>query len=575
MRFKKGLPLTCTVPEGSLPPLQAATPDSVDAEHSFEAAAEDSSGSDSGMPEPLAHSCVPTAGEPTQAATARPMDTEPSIEAAVEGSSAATNGMPTPIVSSVPGALPKVPTQAATPEPVGTEPSIEAAVEGSSAATSGMPAPVVGSCVPSVLPKVPTQAATPEPMDTDPSIEAAVEGSSAATSGMPTPLASSCQPSALPRLPARAVTPKPMDTEPSIEAAVEGSSAANSGIFTPMVGSCVPNALPEVPTQAATLGPMDTEPSVEAAAEGSKGTASGMPAPLAHSCAPASPPEVHAQVAMPSGPMDAEPSIGAAAEGSTGATPGMPAPLMPSCVPGSGPPAPKGGPLSSQQGGRNMATSASVASEPPQGQLAIAANSDAVPQDNTPGEFQAQGTVEPGNMAQTGQFFSRPYAACSQAVSCLRDALQQSRASGMLRLPGWAQLPMPRSPPALPDPDKPAAGQQPRLVHPWQPLRELHKDELVMITRDVNITRYLCLQELRMVIIVSALHVHLHQLYRRGTPMLGMQQSSQSSVRSCTECFSHCHNGRCMHLITLLTGNVLAKLLRLIRMSSMQSDCTN
>ena len=112
-------------------------------------------------------------------------------------------------------------------------------------------------------------------------------------------------------------------------------------------------------------------------------------------------------------------------------------------------------------------------------------------------------------------------------------------------------------------------------MHPWQPLQELHKDELVMLTRDVDITRYLCLQELRMVIIVNALHVHLHQLYRRGTPMLGMQQSSQSSVSSCPECFNHRHNGRCMHLIIPLKGNVLAKLLRLMRLPSMQSDCTN
>ena len=46
-----------------------------------------------------------------------------------------------------------------------------------------------------------------------------------------------------------------------------------------------------------------------------------------------------------------------------------------------------------------------------------------------------------------------------------------------------------------------------------------------------------------MVTIVNALHVHLHQLNRRGTPMFGMQQSSQSLVRSCTECSSHRHNG--------------------------------
>ena len=106
-----------------------------------------------------------------------------------------------------------------------------------------------------------------------------------------------------------------------------------------------------------------------------------------------------------------------------------------------------------------MAVTASVASEPPQRQLTAAADSTVVSQDKPPGECRAQGTVEPGRMAQTGQFFSRPYAACSQAVSCLRDALQQSRASGVLCLPGWAQLPVPRSPPALPDPDKPAAGQ--------------------------------------------------------------------------------------------------------------------
>ena len=397
MRFKKGLPLTCTVPEGSLPslpgapaeaPLQAATPDSVNAEPSTEAAAEDSSGSDSGMPESLVHSCEPTARELAEAATPDCADARPSIEAAAEGSSAATSGTSTSLAPScTPGAHSGAPAGAATPKPMHTEPSIEAAVEGGSAASSGVSAPMVGSCVPSGPREVPAQTATPD------------------SGGI----------------------------KPSIEVAAGGSSGATSGMHAPMVGSCMPSALPEVPAEAATSEPMDTEPSIEAAAEGSSAAMSGMPAPM-----------------------------------------------VPSCVPDLTAPTPEGGLLSLQQGDVNMAATASVASEPPQRQLATAANSDAVPQDNTPEGSQAQGTVEPGNMAQTGQFFSRPYAACSQAVSCLRDALQQSRATGVLRLPGWAQLPVPRSPPALPDPDKPAAGQQPRLVIPWQPLQELHKDELVM-----------------------------------------------------------------------------------------------
>ena len=487
---------------------------------------------------------------PLQAAMPDSVNAEPSREAAAGGSSGTIKGIPSP--SCAPSDLPRVPSQAATPDSVDAEHSFETAAEDSSGSDSGMPEPLAHSCVPTA--GEPTEAAAPGCADARPSIEAAAEGSRAATSGTSMSLSPSCTPGAHARALAGAATPKPMDTEPSIEAAVEGGSAATGGMPAPMMGSCVPSGPREVPAQAATPDSGDFIPSIEDAAGGSSGTTSGMHAPVVGSCMPSAPPEVPAQVAMPGGPMDAEPSIEAAAEGSSAAISGMPAPMVPSCVPDLTAPTPEGGLISLQQGDVNMAATASVASEPPQRQLAIAADSDAVPQDNTPEEFQAQGTVEPGNMAQTGQFFSRPYAACSQAVSCLRDALQQSRASGVLCLPGWAQLPVPRSPPALPDPDKPAAGQQPRLVHPWQPLQELHKDELVMLTKDVNITRYLCLQELRMVIIVSALHVHLHPLHQRDTPMSGMQQSSQSLVRSCTECFSHCHNGRCMHLITPLQG---------------------
>ena len=406
VRFKKGLPLISVVPEGSLPPLPGAL-----------------------------------SGLPAQAATPDSVDAEPSTEAAAEDSSGTIKGIPSP--SRAPSDLPRVPSQAATPDSVDAEHSFEAAAEDSSGSDSGLPEPLAHTCEPTV--GEPAEAAAPDHMDTEPSIEAAVEGSSAATSGMPAPMAPSCAPSALPGVPEGAATPKPMDAEPSVEAAAEGSSVATAGMPAPLASSCVPTALPSVASQVATLGD----------------------------------------------PMNAEPSIEAAAKGSGGATAEMPMPLVPSCVPGSALPTREGGPLSLQQGDVNMATTASVASEPPQRQLTAAADSEFASQDKPSGECWGQGTVEPGNMAQTGQFFSRPYAACSQAVSCLRDALQLSRATGVLRLPGWAQLPGPRSPPALPDPDMPAAGQQPRLLHPWQPLQELRTSKLMVLSMDVNcITSY-------------------------------------------------------------------------------------
>ena len=160
---------------------------------------------------------------------------------------------------------------------------------------------------------------------------------------------------------------------------------------------------------------------------------------------PSALPELPTQAATPD-TMDAEPSIEAAAEGSSGATTGRLAPSVPSSVPGSGLPTPEGGTLSSQQGGPNMANSASVASEPPQRQLTAAPDLTVASQDTPPGECRAQGTVEPGNMAQTGNLLSRPQA--------------QPEA-------------------APPDPDKPAAGQQPALVQPCPLLQDLYKNELV------------------------------------------------------------------------------------------------
>ena len=73
VRYKKGLPLICTVPKGSLPPLpgapaeaplQAAAPVPMDVEPSLQAAAQGSSAAPAMLPTPLAPICMPGSGLP-------------------------------------------------------------------------------------------------------------------------------------------------------------------------------------------------------------------------------------------------------------------------------------------------------------------------------------------------------------------------------------------------------------------------------------------------------------------------------------------------------------------------------
>ena len=82
VRYKKGLPLICTVPKGSLPPLpgapaealaQAAAPVPMDAKPSVQAAAQGSSAAPAMLHAPLAPSCMPGSGPPLPEPAAAPM----------------------------------------------------------------------------------------------------------------------------------------------------------------------------------------------------------------------------------------------------------------------------------------------------------------------------------------------------------------------------------------------------------------------------------------------------------------------------------------------------------------------
>ena len=72
VRYKKGLPLICTVPKGSLPPLPGApaeaplqaAPVPMEVEPSLQAAAQSSSAAPAMLSTPLAPGCMPASGLP-------------------------------------------------------------------------------------------------------------------------------------------------------------------------------------------------------------------------------------------------------------------------------------------------------------------------------------------------------------------------------------------------------------------------------------------------------------------------------------------------------------------------------